>query len=306
MEYREVSQTQIRDHYAYALWLCLFANLWLLILDQRLATVIDGRFAVEAMRHAVRLGQVLPMACIGYLVFRLVRPFPFLSDEGQLSNNLVNYWATLVITLAAVFSAATLSWAATGPGFAFYRVYLELALPIITLLGFLGIEAMLIRTLEPREVAPPYLTGGLLAATIMLPALVCWYLVPQPQSGLAKLIMSGFTAEAGRLRVAIYLCLLTCAVWWVSGPLRRKLWRVRGVRAALLSSWIFALTAFAVLALIRNYREGAESAHREMGIRISETIERSGTVLGWAVAAWVAMSLLIYVIARVWRLWDED
>jgi hypothetical protein len=140
----------------------------------------------------------------------------------------------------------------------------------------------------------------------MLPALVCWYLIPQAQSGLAKLMMSGFTAEAGILRVAIYLCLLTCAVWWVSGPLRRKLWRANGVRAALLSSWIFALTAYAVLALTRNYRAGAERVHSEMLSRIAETIERPGSVLAWTVAAWATMSLLIYVIARVWRLWDEN
>lgn len=288
---------QDRERVACAQWCCLLANLWLLILDQRLVTPLE-HLALLTPRYGLHLEQCLSLACVAFVIFRLVRPQPTASDAQDATPHWFADIARLLLLVATVTSAATLAWAALGPGLARERATLGLALPLISLSGLLAIEAANLRRLAPAALAHLHVSMGLLSATLMLPSILYWYMSAQRASGLARALADAALGEGGQLRLAVYLCLATCIAWWLGTPLRRRLWRVPVLRAALHASWTWVCGALLAAQIGWHARPWPPASSDDWWHRLGTALQEAGGIFPWTAAVWLLIWLALYLRAR--------
>jgi hypothetical protein len=118
-------------------------------------------------------------------------------------------------------------------------------------------------------------------------------------AGLARAMMGVLGREGGQLRLALSVSLALCIAWWLGAPLRRRVWRVPVLRAALQASWIWVGGALIAA------RFGGQAWHAraawpsERWWIFATPQQRESEVFAWTAAAWLAVWLALYIHARV-------
>lgn len=233
-----------QDHIVYALTIALVVVARTLGVDYQFGAL---KYMLQLTRGGSDWTAVL-VACAAYIVFRLVRPFPFTRPEVQPPAGLLYWTGSFVVTLAAAASVLYLSVAVfQTENLARHRTA-ALALCIATITGFMLIEASLVRTSPPRGPRPVYIDAGLVSALLILPAFVVWIEtwseIILSNSGLGlllrRLLASGYWGLWVTLGGSAFL------LWWISMPARRRLRRSALYRSAVGALWIFGITAIAM------------------------------------------------------------
>ncbi|MGE0487036.1 MAG: hypothetical protein AB7Q81_22990 [Gammaproteobacteria bacterium] len=243
-------------HFSYASWLSLFAGVWLLIVDQRLQTVLTtvaGRGAAHPLSSPSRL---LPLLCVAYVCFRLVRPFPFLAPRAaEPSGGL--YVLGVALTRAAALSAlACATWIVALPYLVAGLAMMQIALPILVLGGFLCVEAAVRRAPAAQRRNARYLDGGLVAALFMTTALSVWFVLHlAPRSGVALLVLRTLSNPTDAILVIIGTGMAFGFLWTLLERPRRVLRRYALWRAIVCGCWVPAIYAFAVLGVGAHHRQ---------------------------------------------------
>jgi hypothetical protein len=237
------------------------------------------------------------VACAAYLVFRLVRPFPFTQPEGHAPAGALYWLGNFIVTLAGAASATFLAWAVLKPGVLAQYRSAGLALSLAMLAGFMLVEGSIARKSTAAATRPVYADAGLFSALLVLPACLAWYISASPRSGLARLL-SPLLADAG-LGGPLALAGGVFALWWISMPLRRRLRQRPLYRGGMQALWVFGLAAYALQAVIA--RRGSRSAAAAPD-RLEElwglTYSNPGFALSVLIVLWALCAAVLYVAQR--------
>jgi hypothetical protein len=241
------------------------------------------------------------VACAAYLVFRLVRPFPFTQPEGHAPAGALYWLGNFIVTLAGAASATFLAWAVLKPGVLAQYRSAGLALSLAIVAGFMLIEGSIARKSTASATRAVYADAGLFSALLVLPACLAWYVSASPRSGLARLLGPLF-ADAASLGAPLTLAGGVFALWWISMPLRRRLRQRPLYRGAMQALWVFGLAAYAVQAVIA--RSGSRTAAAAPD-RFEElwgfTYSNPGFALSVLIVLWALCAAVLYLAQRRWR-----
>jgi len=240
-----------QDHVLYATWTGLVVVAATLGVAHQIGA--SPRYAIYLARTGGAVGSdftALLVACAAYLLFRLVRPFPFTTAQGQPPGGALYALGTVLVTVATAVSVTFLAWAVLLPAvFAYYRsagVVLSLAM----LAGFLVVEASLVRPRAASEGKGLYVDGGLVSALLVVSACVAWFGNVSPRSGLGRQIVRAFRDPASALMPPLVVGVTVFVLWLVSRPLRRRWGENRFYRAAIGALWVFGIAAYALTAVL--------------------------------------------------------
>ena len=238
-----------QDHVVYGLWI----GLVLVALSLGIGHQIG---ALAQMLQGVRGGtdwSAVVVAFGAYFVFRLVRPFPFTSEDSAQPAGLLYWLGTFVVTLASAGSALFLSTAVVQVEVLAQHRSAAMVLGTATIAGFMLVEASLARESSkpgPRAVC---LDSGLVSALLILPAcaigFISWFVSASPSSGLGQLFLRSMVVDSWRVGFPLALGGGTFVLWWISRSVRDRLRRSTLYRSAVGALWVFGLAAYAMSAV---------------------------------------------------------
>jgi hypothetical protein len=194
--------------------------------------------------------------CAIYLIFRLVRPFPFTVAGAEPPESPLYWIGTLLVTLVTAASVFFVAWGVSFIGFLRYYRIAGLALPLATVAGFLFVEASIVRSSAIKMRRPPYVDAGLLSALLIPPGLLVWFASLSPRSGLVIFIGKMFTSELWLWLAPVSAAACIVLLWWVTTPLRRT-WRRSALYRSLMGAiWVFGVTAFLIFTVFARRGSG--------------------------------------------------
>lgn len=238
-----------QDHIAFSIWLGLIVAAFALAIDYRLgnssrALMLAG--AGNPGANSVWVALVVP--CAAYLLFRLVRPFPF-STKGAAPGNSLYWLGILIGTLASAATATYLGWVVLQPALLGYYRIAGLALPLSAVIGLLFLEASLARERKSEATSAPYADAGLLSAMLIAPALLMWFLNVSPQSGAGAAIYRLFVDPMWIWLLPALVAAVLYVLWWLTSGVRTRCRVSPAYRAFTATFWIFGITSYLLFAV---------------------------------------------------------
>lgn len=295
-----------QDHVVYGISIILVIVALTLGLDYQLS---GTRYALQLqmLQQAGRgagLGSdwtAVLVACAAYLVFRLVRPFPFTMSEGQAPAGALYWLGNFIVTLTAAASATFLAWAVLNPLIlASYRTA-GLALSIAMVAGFLLVEASMVRTSAAAASRTVYADAGLLSALLVLPACLAWLITISPGSGIGRLFIPLFRVDAAHIGAPLALAAGVFLLWWVSMPLRRRLRQRALYRAGVRALWVFGLATYAMQAVIARRTPRSGTGEPDWFEELwAYAYSYPGSALLAMLVVWALAAGMLYVAQRKW------
>lgn len=289
-----------QDHVIYAIWIGLVIILATIAIDYQIdafsrLTMLRG---ISGVNQGVGLtGLAVP--CGAYLLFRLVRPFQFTVTDGAHPQNLLYWIGTLLVTLVTVVSVTFLAWIVFYPVFLlrFYRVA-GLVLPLATIVGFMFIEASLVRKGSIKAIKPPYIDAGLLSVLMIVPGLLYWFIANSQQTGIAVSIRKIFLIEMWQWLLPVSMAAAMLLLWWISSPLRRKFRRSRLYRSLIGALWVFGLASFLIFAVISRSTAPPDLLYDLFGNIMSLTYSSPISLLVILTLLWLVLAGVLYAMQR--------
>ena len=285
-----------QSHVIYALTITLVVVATALCMDYQLGA--SARYALLKARGGPDIGSswtVLLVACGAYVVFRLVRPFAFSTADGQVPEGALHWFGNLFLTLAGSAAVTFLAWAVLHPAMTVHYRTAALALSVSMLVGFMLVEASLVRKRSTRMLRAVQLDAGLLSALLIVPACLLWFVSTAPRSGLGMFLSSLFASDSWRLGFPFLLAGVIFVLWLVSKPLRRNLQSSAAYRAATGAIWVFGVSAYGLLGVVTRRRSDGGGLLTDLW---AFTYAQPGVSLIMMGLLWLAVAGGLYFFSR--------
>lgn len=287
-----------QDHIAYSLWIGIIVVILTVAIDSQ----ISGRFrllqsVVGSSWSNATASFAIP--CGIYFIFRLVRPFHFtVSADNPPASPL--YWMGIVlITFVTAASVFFLAWGASFPSFIrFYRIS-GIALPLLTVAGFLLVEASIVRSSNIKMGTPLYIDAGLLSALLIPPSILVWFSIASPRSGFTIFIMKMFTSELLMWLIPLAVATSIFLLWSVTIHLRRKFRRSALYRSSVSALWIFGVSGYVVFIVLARRSSSYFAPITDVFAEFAGfAFNNPATYFVFVTLIWMALTGVLYAVLR--------